>query len=137
MGGEREICRAHRLQSMQCVFLRARAGSCETCDKSPHLAGPWHKAGQIQIWSDGVWFLCPCWMTAAFTQMEQEEENWLILVIAPICFSAVVNNFESAAENRPVNQCPIQILNLPVTSAARQTVAPGGDTWENSFGCMM
>lgn len=109
---------------MQCVFLGAGAGSCETCDTLPDLAGPRHKA--LDTFRFGVMVflislsLLP-WMTAVFTRMEQEEENWLILVIAPICFSAVVNNFESAAENRPVNQCPIQILNLPVTQAAQQT----------------
>lgn len=106
------------------MFLRAVAGSCETCDTSTDLAGPRHKA--LDRFRFGVMaFLVSLsllpWMTAAFTQTEQEEENWLILVIAPICFSSVVNNFESAAENRPVNQCPIQILNLPVTQAAQQT----------------
>lgn len=40
-----------------------------------------------------------------FTETE-EEENGLISVIAPICFSTVVNISESTAEIRPVNRCP-------------------------------
>lgn len=38
--------------------------------------------------------------------VRKKELNGLLSVIAPICFIAVVNIFESAAEIGPVNQCP-------------------------------
>lgn len=50
---------------------------------------------------------------------QEEEEDGLISVIAPICFSAVVNNSKSTAEIRPVNQCPCR---TPPHQSASQAV---------------
>lgn len=86
-----------RLQSRQGVFLSTGAGSCGISASVPHhqtwLGFVWHKS--LDIFRFGCfWFLCPsCFEWQLWlTQTEQEEENWLILVIAPICFSAVVNS---------------------------------------------